>query len=299
VDHLDHCPICASTQLLPSFSQPTSQGLVFTVERCAKCAHEFVNPQPSPEELRPFYPEDYTSWDSDRLLEEGIEKELQAARSSGTLRHVRITPGMKVLDFGCGAGQFLELATRLKANAVGVDIGEPNTRRLKARGLDVFRGTLEEFVAQATPHSFDLITSSHVFEHLHDPVGALRQFRQLLKPDGLIWIAVPNAANWGYRTLRGKWYATQVPIHLHHFTPSSLRMMIERAGLRGAVRSESLVGPTASTLRDFLRHKLLLPFAVSKRLPWLNSGFAAWLGKRMDLRETGDGLLAEMRGRPG
>ena len=249
--------------------------------------------------MRPFYPDDYESWDSDRLLEADLEQELEEARSSGTLRHVRITPGMNVLDFGCGAGQFLELATRLKANAIGVDIGEPNTTRLKARGLNVFRGTLDEFVAQARPQSFDVITSSHVFEHLHDPVEALRLLRSLLKPDGMIWIAVPNAANWGYRTLRGKWYATQVPRHLHHFTPSSLRTLIERAGLSGAVRSESLVGPTASTICDFLRHRLLLPSAVSKRIPWLNTGFAAWLGKRLDRRETGDGLLAEMRILPG
>jgi SAM-dependent methyltransferase len=296
---LDCCPVCESTQIGPSFTQPAERGFRFVVERCVKCTHEFVNPQPSLEELQPFYPDDYESWDSDRILEQGVERELQLATASGTLRHVGIRPGMDVLDFGCGAGLFLEVATRLKANVVGVDMGEPNTRRLKARGLDVFRGTLGEYIAQGRPQRFDGISSSHVFEHLHDPVEALQQLKQLLKPDGLIWIGVPNAANWGYRVLRDKWYATQVPRHLHHFTPLSLRTMIDRSGLHGTVRSESLVGPTASTLRDFLRHRLLIPSAISRRIPWLNTGFAAWLGKRLDLRETGDGLLAVMQVSPG
>jgi 2-polyprenyl-3-methyl-5-hydroxy-6-metoxy-1,4-benzoquinol methylase len=291
---LTRCPVCHGSRLARSFTHRVDASNVFAVDRCIECTHQFTNPQPDPEELQPFYGEDYESWDPSRLSDEMVGAEVEAARRTGLLRHVPVGPGVDVLDVGCGAGLFLEAATRLGAKATGLDVGKPNTERLRARGLDVFCGTLAEYVAHRDARRFDVVTASHVFEHLHDPAEALRLAAGLLKPTGLVWLAVPNAANWGYRLLRGKWYAAQLPLHLHHFTPKSLRTLIGRAGLEGTVRSESIPSATASTLRDALRARALTPHALSKKIPGLD-GFAAWLGRRLDRREAGDALLAEIR----
>ncbi len=78
----------------------------------------------------------------------------------------------------------------------------------------------------------DLIIMFHVLEHLEDPLGALRQCVARLKPDGLLLISVPNLDSWQARWFGRHWLHLDVPRHLFHFSPSSLRHLLERVGLR-------------------------------------------------------------------
>jgi 2-polyprenyl-3-methyl-5-hydroxy-6-metoxy-1,4-benzoquinol methylase len=60
--------------------------------------------------------------------------------------------------------------------------------------------------------SFDMVTMSHVIEHVHDPAAVLRECRRILAPDGVLLLATPNARSWGHAVFRSGYVAlAQLP----------------------------------------------------------------------------------------
>ena len=138
--------------------------------------------------------------------------------------------GGEVLDVGCGGGAFLARARSLGWQVLGV---EPDPRAAEVartvRGLDVRPGTLEE---QGFPTGrFDAVTSSHVIEHVHDPLGFLRECARVTRPGGRVVVVTPNVGSLGRRRLGTGWIGLDPPRHLHLFTCATLRRLAERAGL--------------------------------------------------------------------
>jgi hypothetical protein len=76
------------------------------------------------------------------------------------------------------------------------------------------------------------VVAWHVLEHLADPVAALRRLHGWTVPDGWLALALPDASAPDFRIFGAAWYALQVPTHLYHFTPSTLRRVLDRAGWR-------------------------------------------------------------------
>jgi predicted SAM-dependent methyltransferase len=72
----------------------------------------------------------------------------------------------------------------------------------------------------------------HSLEHVHDPLSILREAYQLLVPQGRLVIAVPNIESWPYRWFGRSWFGLDLPRHLTHFCPGTLRAMLECAGFR-------------------------------------------------------------------
>jgi 2-polyprenyl-3-methyl-5-hydroxy-6-metoxy-1,4-benzoquinol methylase len=97
-------------------------------------------------------------------------------------------------------------------------------------GLDVRTGNLEE--AGFPPGGFDVITMSHVLEHLPDPVDALERCRRLLRSGGLIVAAVPNLSSLQASIGKGCWFHLDPPHHLFHFTEEGLRALLVQARFR-------------------------------------------------------------------
>lgn len=79
---------------------------------------------------------------------------------------------------------------------------------------------------------FDVVTLNMSLEHMHDPFGALCHVSRLLAPHGVTIIVVPNFSGIEFRLYKEKAYGLQVPQHLYHFTPATLKIMAAKAGLR-------------------------------------------------------------------
>jgi 2-polyprenyl-3-methyl-5-hydroxy-6-metoxy-1,4-benzoquinol methylase len=103
--------------------------------------------------------------------------------------------------------------------------------------------------------SFELVTMRQSLEHVHDPLEVLRQARGLLVPGGTLMVWVPNIDSLPFRWSGAAWYGLDLPRHLVHFTPSTLRRMVAEAGFqvgrlrmvphsswlkRSAIRAQSL-----------------------------------------------------------
>jgi 2-polyprenyl-3-methyl-5-hydroxy-6-metoxy-1,4-benzoquinol methylase len=138
----------------------------------------------------------------------------------------------RVLDIGCGGGDFVSTLTAPGRQLFGVD-PDPKAREVAAgRGVTVEAGTAEMIPSVIGGQKFDLILMTHVLEHCDDPGLALRNVRALLAPGGGFYCEVPNCAALHFQTYSEISEMLDVPRHLKFFTPQSLRRLMEAAGFQ-------------------------------------------------------------------
>lgn len=251
-----------------------------------------MNPQPSWNELEPYYSNGYGAYDPNHGSSASDNETIAEARQTGKLRHIPIPIAKRLLDVGCGAGRFIRIASKLGAAVQGVEPSEYAARVAQEQGLNVFCGTIEQFAAQ-TDAKFDVITSNHVVEHVPDPIATLTAMKSLLAPGGVIWISVPNAAYPIARALNGRWHSTDLPYHLMQFTPDSIAIAGKNAGLKVRNQTtESIPRIVEASMGQFLRYKFKIPFGVSQR-----AGVLGPIAKRyaasIDRRCRGEAILTE------
>ena len=181
---LTNCPICDSSHVALAFNAPTTRGLdqrQWSIWECGRCSHQFINPQPTRQELESYYNAEYEAYDPAHGSNAADEEEVRRARDSGRIRHIPVPTGMRLLDVGSGGGWFLRICKKLGATEQGVELSKHAADMARKQGLRVFQGSLDEYVAQAPGESpFDIITANHVVEHLPDPVDTLRMMKGLL-----------------------------------------------------------------------------------------------------------------------
>jgi SAM-dependent methyltransferase len=154
------------------------------------------------------------------------EWERRRALLQGELR-----AGERVLDLGCGAGDFLAVIRDAGASPVGVEIAQAAVERARTVVPDV--RLLEDGVIPAAHGEFDLVWCSEVLEHIPDVAEALNEVRRVLAPGGRLLITVPRTGVWA-RLLFG---ADFDPLgqHVRFFTRRSLAATLEATGF-GEVR---------------------------------------------------------------
>jgi SAM-dependent methyltransferase len=236
------CPLCGNRDEEPQFeaADPTPAddrpGLKFLVVKCRACGLTYTNPRPSADDIARFYPSNYKPHRRPRKLEQArprthpLEKLL--GRPCSERRGVLPWPGVgRLLDFGCGGGSFLKRMADQGWDVVGLDaaVGAVRTVQEDLR-LKAMVGSLPH--PDLRPCSFEVITMWHSLEHVHDPVGVLREAYRLLIPGGRLVIACPNIDSWAFRRFGPDWFGLDLPRHLTHFTPVTLSLAVQSAGLR-------------------------------------------------------------------
>lgn len=146
-----------------------------------------------------------------------------------------IAPG-KILAFGCGNGSELEVALQRGWETEGFDVDPECVKELQNKH-EIPLHTGDFFHLELASDSYECIYLDQVLEHLKEPAPYLKEFNRLLKPDGVLFLAVPNIESIGsrWKTLlgrlrlkrnRGKHYDTWH--HLFYFNPGSLAKLLER-----------------------------------------------------------------------
>ena len=133
-----------------------------------------------------------------------------------------------VLDVGCGSGRNMRLLSRYADCVVGLDRSPVALRLAAQEGLPTMRAD-----AKAIPlpdGSVDLLSALDVLEHLEDDLAALREFRRVLKPEGLLLVAVP-----AYRFLWSE--HDEALMHRRRYIASELHARLNRCGFRLIKRS--------------------------------------------------------------
>jgi 2-polyprenyl-3-methyl-5-hydroxy-6-metoxy-1,4-benzoquinol methylase len=150
---------------------------------------------------------------------------------------------LRILDVGCGNGEFVSRMRRFGWDGDGIDIDASAVEIGRIAGLKLKTATLADLVRETPAARFDAIALDHVLEHLYDPVESLRDARKLLNPGGFLWIATPNLSALGHRAFRRAWMPLDPPRHLVLFSPGALRTALASAGF--AVQSQQPAARTA------------------------------------------------------
>lgn len=146
------------------------------------------------------------------------------------VRCLPATPRGRLLDVGCGSGEWLLQMQQRGWLVEGLDFDENAVKLARQKGLKVECGSLEE---QNYPAAcFDAVTLNHVIEHVPDPVGTLAGCAKILRPNGKLVLFTPNNTSLGHRLFRESWRGLEPPRHLHVFSMPSLHRTLALAGFQ-------------------------------------------------------------------
>lgn len=244
----------------------------WTLHRCIQCSSAYLDPRPSPESIGKAYGTYYThtigsgQYDVGRLA---LFRRFRRMLANGYLNHrygttrqpasklgvlaaklllsqrqaldvqfrylPRPTQGQRLLDVGCGNGDFLISAREAGWQVSGVEPDPKAAAMAQQRGLNVILGTTDKLTEKSG--SFAAITLSHVIEHVHDPKFLLQVIYRLLEIDGVVYIDTPNIESCGARIFGANWRGMETPRHLALFNTSSLTKLLKATGF-GCVKIE-------------------------------------------------------------
>ena len=235
VERVGGCP-CGSRDLLAPVRPFRIGETGFGLRRCRRCRRMLLDPRPAPGEIPARYTDEYYGAGPRKFIGP-IERVVDRFRDGRAALAARLLAGVpnaekgRVLDIGCGSGQFLARLIRTGCMCHGTELSAETARRAaQVPGLKLHLGALE--AGTYAPGAFDLITIWQVLEHLPDPDSVLGYCHRWLKPEGLLLIAVPNAGSWQAALFGGSWFHLDPPRHLHHFNRESLTAMLADAGFR-------------------------------------------------------------------
>jgi SAM-dependent methyltransferase len=189
-----------------------------------------TTPFPSAGEIEALYPPTHYGSGGPRYRPaiERVARWFRERRAAWITR--RHAPGA-VLEVGCGHGYMLAGLRDRGWRVQGVELHEHSARYGRdLLGLPIAVG---DFTTLGLPGaSFDVVVFWHSFEHLGEPLAALREAARLVKPGGLVIIAVPNMGSWQARWAGARWFHWEIPRHLYHYDVPSLETLLGRAHLQ-------------------------------------------------------------------
>jgi 2-polyprenyl-3-methyl-5-hydroxy-6-metoxy-1,4-benzoquinol methylase len=188
-----------------------------------------------PSEIGRWYPETYYGKENVRFNRafEMLTRFFRRRRARVLRGRVPLGP---VLDVGCGRGIMLDHLRSLGYEAHGVELNEAAAWHARRRlGLDVRSGGLQYSAEDAG--RFQAVVFWHTLEHFPEPDQALRQACRMLRPGGLLALALPNFDSVQARLFGRHWFHLDVPRHYCHFGPRSLEALLTRHSLH-IIRSD-------------------------------------------------------------
>jgi ubiquinone/menaquinone biosynthesis C-methylase UbiE len=200
------------------------------LNKCSGCGFIFTNPRPNQQEIAKYYQsEEYISHTNSS---KGIQNKLyKIARSMAIKSKLKLINSLSVtdkvlLDYGCGTGEFLAAAKNNGWAAQGME-PDPGARQQGINNHQLNVSSPDD-LHLIPDNSINVITLWHVLEHVHLLKETLKAFNTILKSNGYLIIAVPNADSNDAVVYSNAWAAYDVPRHLYHFTlPVMKRLMTD------------------------------------------------------------------------
>ena len=233
--HYSFCPACESQQIQPvlQVTDFTVSKEVFAVWQCNHCTLRFTQDVPAPEAIGKYYLSPHYVSHTD--TKQGIINQLYHGIRKFTLKKkqqlVQQVSGLQkglLLDVGAGTGAFASIMQQAGWNVTGLEPDE--TARQNAASKYNLNFQLPDALYKLEAKSFDVVTMWHVLEHVHDLHGYMQNCERILKESGTLIIAVPNYTSLDAQIYQQYWAAYDVPRHLYHFSPQSMKSLLQQHG---------------------------------------------------------------------
>jgi SAM-dependent methyltransferase len=204
---------------------------IYSLLGCQNCGFVTIFPFPEKGVLENYYQKSY--W-------ENSNKKSFDIRLEPLIKYLRkhFPKKSKVLDWGCGDGMWVRLASKYGFDPLGVD----EFSEISDTDGKMIRGNIGS--SSLLRKKFDIITSFHVIEHLSDPAGDFEKAFSKLKPGGLMILETPNINSLSFKIFKRKWQPLHIPEHLNFFSPTVLERIVNQAG--GVVQKVSFFSFRAS-----------------------------------------------------
>jgi SAM-dependent methyltransferase len=242
----DYCGGDKTVQLLEAKDQDTNER--FKIVRCCDCGLVYLNPRPVKERIGKYYPvESYYSYQNFSFKRLNYRDWLKKISLEGYYNSKNILKRLiswflirnfliviprerkgKLLDVGCGSGEFLNQMKGFGWDVHGVEINSVAASTGNRRNLNIFCGELEK--AGFPDNFFEVVVLSQCLEHVYSPASYIKEIQRILKLGGTLIIGVPNFNCIESKIFRESWHALDVPRHLYFFTIDSLGRYLERCG---------------------------------------------------------------------
>ncbi|MBM4263587.1 MAG: class I SAM-dependent methyltransferase [Deltaproteobacteria bacterium] len=295
------CPLCAqpgAPRLFITRDRVHHTPGTFAIHRCSYCDAHFIQPWLDNDQLTQYYPAAYRRHGPAKSLDKKNYRgywhrlvleccyDYPATSSVGTASNIKRTAAWvlswfmarqvipykgqgRILDVGCGAGSYLYRLKQWGWKTYGIEPSPAAAQQARALGLDVQQGTLRD--AKYPDSYFDVVRLSNVLEHLPNPREVFAQIRRILKPDGIVYVTVPNTHSLIFWLFREHWFALDAPRHVISYSPKTLRVLCDASGFDIAAMNFS-AGPfnCVRSLRYFLNEHENWPVWI-RRIRWDHS----------------------------
>ncbi|MBC7830349.1 MAG: class I SAM-dependent methyltransferase [Chitinophagaceae bacterium] len=231
------CPSCYSIQIAKSLSATdhTVSHELFEIWHCSNCSLRFTQAVPDQDSIGRFYrSEEYISHtDTNKGIVNRMYRFVRGITVNNKRNiihsHTHLSKG-NLLDLGAGTGAF---AVRMAKAGWTVSALEPDEQaRKKAADLHSLQLQDSSKLFEFGKDSFDAITLWHVLEHVHALHEYLERIKEILKPGGILFIAVPNYISYDAAIYKEYWAAYDTPRHLYHFSPEAMQKLAGSHGLQ-------------------------------------------------------------------
>lgn len=256
----------------------------FELYQCDHCELVFTVPRPTPEVIGKYYQsEEYYSHQQNS--KGFIPKVYEMVKTINLKSKVTMAVGDmakgRLLDIGCGVGDFLLQTSKLGWEIQGI---EPSKQARDIAQSRLGFSPLQPSDYEKMPdQSFDVITMWHVLEHVDDLKTQTKELKRLLKPGGRLLVALPNYQSFDCQYYKDKWAAWDVPRHLNHFNPDCLRFILNSIDFK-YVDTQRLIWD--SFYISFLSEKYL-----GHSLPLVRG---AWVGLKSNCTALRSGMYSSL-----
>ena len=142
----------------------------------------------------------------------------------------QISTGRKIIDIGCGTGDFLSSCKNNNWEVFGLEPDEKARKRAHEKGLETIKDIPCFF--EEKENDYDVVTMWHVLEHVADLNAYFKQLHYILKNNGHLIIAVPNPDSPDAKHYNSFWAALDVPRHLFHFSKDNIADLASKHGFK-------------------------------------------------------------------
>ncbi|MCB0501074.1 MAG: class I SAM-dependent methyltransferase [Bacteroidetes bacterium] len=134
----------------------------------------------------------------------------------------------KLIDVGCGIGHFLQIANERGWEVYGTEFTDEAIEICNKKGINMQKGALD--ASKYSPEMFDVIVSFEVIEHIYNPNEELKNFYDILRKGGGVYVTTPNFNAISRTYLKGNWSVIEYPEHLSYYTAKTLTNVFKSHG---------------------------------------------------------------------